>query len=85
MRGRVWITGGGESIPLADMTISHIRNTIALIKRKLKTRPPYMPYHGNSDTADRWVDMEESHNDRVALELENWIKSFESELDSRKR
>ena len=57
----VWTTKDGTQIPVEDMTTSHIRNTIAFIKRTDQT-DMYLP----------WVEVfEEELERRESEEIEN--------------
>ena len=78
-----WITKDGKEINFMDMETSHIKNCIKILQRKLDDRPPYIPYVGDSDIANDWVESDERHNEEIAEEISVTIEHFEKELKRR--
>lgn len=78
-----WTTRDGKRLNIRDMQTSHIRNCIRMLERQLSQRPAYMPYMGDSDYADDWVESEERHNEQLAEDIQESMQHFERELRRR--
>ncbi len=81
----VWIQKDGTKISLRDMTQSHLKNSIALLKRnreKIESQWPQV-YMGDSPYAEDAVESENTYMQYAMDDIDEKIHLLESELSSR--
>lgn len=78
-----WRTATGQVMDVKEMTSSHIKNSISMLKRQLEARPATQVYVGDSDHGNDWVEQENRHNDEIEKDIKSTISSLERELKRR--
>lgn len=79
----IWTTKAGKSIHVTAMETSHIKNTIAMLKRNRWPGGEAF-YMGNSVYAEDAVEAENRRNEGRDEEYGERIKVFEEEIERRK-
>ena len=84
---KTWKTKDGRQIEIKDMETSHIKNTLAMLKRKGFISPKTLSYYlfgptPNGDGANDAYEME--FNNLVNRPISPFINYFEDELIRRK-
>jgi hypothetical protein len=78
-----WKTKSGQILDIKDMSESHLKNSIAMLRRILANDPGEQYYMGDSVYAEEAVAMENAHNEQVRKDLHTTLVRLQRELDSR--
>lgn len=81
--GKTWTTKDGTKMLLSEMTESHIRNCIAMLRRELTKKPDTSVYVGDSEYAEQAVESENRINNEIAEQLVESINELNRELARR--
>ena len=80
-----WHMKNGRSIAVEDMEISHIKNCLKMLNKRLEEDPGDQVYMGDSELAEEAVESENRLNQETRENIHRWIDHFEDELKRRMR